>query len=1588
MSSLKMTFSLTSLILIIAFGLIFVPAAVMAHDGHDDKHPIVTITEAPASVYTGTDEKERDDYRVKITASFNKSTDIAPFGAGAAKELASSEITVIGYSRNNSQVSATAYNPTTITQPDTNKAEWIVTIDLTDTTSLGPTVRSIRVSVTAGALALAHIDSDEASELTSEDFSSLPVVQSETVGVTVAADTTTAPTNDYIVTFTFSGTSTISPTFDLTQVVVTPASAQTALGLIDPAAPDNTEPNVYTMDVDLTFDVQSVTIGVDPNFAAVTDDEVGSVKIPPVVVTPPTQADPTVSIMVDMLDTATRTFRVDVTSTPGAMSDESKPNAQAVTHANLEVKDADGMAIETSEQEMDTVTNPTTNVSRYVAVLKYGLASNAPATVGLKATFKTANTVAPATFGMDDSGNGGDGDTNTPPVFADDTAIRSVVENTAGGTNIGAPITATDADDGDTLTYSLSGQHADAFDIESATGQLKTDVALDYETKRSYAVTVTADDGNGGTDTINVLIGVTNDPSDDPPDPVITLTLNDVIKVQGIHLRSSGDYTVDAEVGPGTGSIIVGTLTSTTNINPWDVFNRRHHEIRSTFHSTGNQNEWNWVIDITGLSDWVELDPYQGYDLVLSDNPDTDVSDDSIELRYLRIYVDRLGPVITDVTHVALPADGGPVTVNIHFNEPLASTPTPANFGVKNGTISDIRLVTTRQYVATITPAHGVGPGKANTAVEIRLNAGVMDEHGNASVATAATAAADGMFSPRKATMADDGMDDDTAPTSSENMLSGLSVAAESFVVLVRNANVKGLPDSLPAKASKVLWADMPDLEDLLYGGGSINLTRAKTPQLDHDAKTDTATRDAAARDLIITEVMWAKNTALTGKNGELDHQWIEIYNPLKDAIGGVTLKTIKGRTPITVAGTDVLLDRLSNQVGGGWALAGLGQNGSDDMNDDTNDTKVDFISMFRTERGKDGHTKGHWAQSTEIAITGHKATPGRLERKAAVVIKATDVPRTPFVINEFGIGTNDGEDWVELRNVTDGVASLNNLLLTSVTEVDKEEIEFHFHDKDLKVPAGGVVLIVSTHPEETDIAGGINLEIAEDDQVKKGLEHIYVVRNFELPTGKFNLILRKDYDDEKTGDFLPGKKLDKVVDAIGSLKVDKDTADFNTDFWPLNGTDKPHDDVIEGLGQDFKAGTVYIRKNAGGGIGEHHLGKAGYTGIGYDRTAVKSDANAGTPGYANDASKDKIAGLTTGEITISEIMLDTGERGQNLPQWIELYNSSMTQAVNLDGWKLHIENASGGPPIHAKDLPEELNTYNATLTFASKSILPNQTVLIVSNAASGGKISHRDDFPSTRVINLWTTKAHREALLREKRTDQVISKRGFSLTLVDKDGIVADQAGNLDGNRRTRDEPEWELPKGKDDGRRSSLIRVYGKTGQGALRMSYDHGEAIPGTMRDAWVSAVLTGFANVTAHTYYGDSDDLGTPGIRGGGPLPVSLSKFRPERMKDTGEIVIRWATESELNNAGFNILRSEKRDGEFTKVHFEAGQGTTSERSAYEWRDKSAKPNVVYYYQIQDVSLDGEVTTLRTTHLRGNVTAVGKATTTWGEIKALQ
>ena len=330
--------------------------------------------------------------------------------------------------------------------------------------------------------------------------------------------------------------------------------------------------------------------------------------------------------------------------------------------------------------------------------------------------------------------------------------------------------------------------------------------------------------------------------------------------------------------------------------------------------------------------------------------------------------------------------------------------------------------------------------------------------------------------------------------------------------------------------------------------------------------------------------------------------------------------------------------------------------------------------------------------------------------------------------------------------------------------------------------------------------------------------------------------------------------------------------------------------------------------------------------------------------------------GYPRGAVIISEIMVDSGYG--TLPQWIELYNPSRTEARNLSGWKLEIQN------VDSADLVGRLNV---ALTLEEKVIQPNQTLLIVAGytrAASAGM------FPARRVYNLLAL--HQQNLRINTSRDTFLSAAGFHLKLSDRNGRLVDEVGNTDGNWRTNDIPAWNLPWSPWWKIRSSLIRRY------------DNGVALDGTARSSW--ALAANINKVVEGTlYYGHRVDIGTPGYRHS-VLPVELSSFTITR-NDSGAVVVTWTTESEVDNAGFNLRRSEKRNSGFTLLNpaLIAGAGTTGELQTYTFTDTSAKPGVAYYYQIEEISFGGKRETLATRRLRGPVSAVNRQLTTLGAVK---
>ena len=105
------------------------------------------------------------------------------------------------------------------------------------------------------------------------------------------------------------------------------------------------------------------------------------------------------------------------------------------------------------------------------------------------------------------------------------------------------------------------------------------------------------------------------------------------------------------------------------------------------------------------------------------------------------------------------------------------------------------------------------------------------------------------------------------------------------------------------------------------------------------------------------------------------------------------------------------------------------------------------------------------------------------------------------------------------------------------------------------------------------------------------------------------------------------------------------------------------------------------------------------------------------------------------------------------------------------------------------------------------------------------------------------------------------------------------------------------------------------------------------------------------------------LNNPQIIPDNPLPVMLSHFNVKVLLNSN--IIRWETESEINNVGFNLYRAVARENQlveklnFKKINLEIipGAGTTSVHHYYSFSDKNVEFEMHYWYLLEDVDYNG-------------------------------
>jgi hypothetical protein len=112
-----------------------------------------------------------------------------------------------------------------------------------------------------------------------------------------------------------------------------------------------------------------------------------------------------------------------------------------------------------------------------------------------------------------------------------------------------------------------------------------------------------------------------------------------------------------------------------------------------------------------------------------------------------------------------------------------------------------------------------------------------------------------------------------------------------------------------------------------------------------------------------------------------------------------------------------------------------------------------------------------------------------------------------------------------------------------------------------------------------------------------------------------------------------------------------------------------------------------------------------------------------------------------------------------------------------------------------------------------------------------------------------------------------------------------------------------------------------------------------------------------------------------------LPVTLSSFTA--ISTDSVVMLKWRTESEVDNMGWNIYRCETKDGKFVKINDKLipGAGNSAMPNSYQFVDKTVVKGRQYYYYLEDVDITG---------MRNKSSVISskdakKLTTTWSKIK---
>ena len=1046
----------------------------------------------------------------------------------------------------------------------------------------------------------------------------------------------------------------------------------------------------------------------------------------------------------------------------------------------------------------------------------------------------------------------GDPNINHAPIFTEGIATtRSIAENTPAGRNIGGPVTATDEDEEDVLTYSLSGADAASFGLVSTTGQLRTQAPLDYEQKNTYAVIVTVSDGSA-TDTISVTIDVTDVKENNAP----------------VFIEGEATERSIAENSPAGSNI--GTPVTAIDEDEEDVL---------TYSLSGVDAASFGLVPTTGQLqtraplDYEEKDTYAVIVSVSDGKGGTDtiavtINVTDVDENNAPVFVE--GSNTTRTVAENTPAGrniGGPVTATDEDEEDVLT------YSLSGVDAASFGLVPTTGQLQTRAPLDyeekdtyavivSVSDGKGGTdTIAVAINVTDVDENnapvfveGSSTTRTIAenTPAGRNIGGPVTATDEDE---EDILTYS----LTGLDAASFGLVsttgqlltrapldyeqknvylvaVIVSDGNGGSDLIGVTINITDVNETPTAHAPEFIEGSSTTRTIAENTPAgtniggpvtaIDED-EGDILTYSLTGADAVSFGLV--STTGQLQTRAPLDYEQKNVYAVTVIVSDGTLTDTIG----VTINVTDVAENRAPVFVDGSNTTRSVAEN--------TPAGRNIGAPVIATDLDEDTLIYGlSGVDAASFSIVG---TTGQLKTKAPLDYEQ----KNAYAVTVTASDGNGGTDAIGVAiNVTDVNENKPPVFAeSSTTRTIPENTPAGVHigepvsaeDADsedtLAYTLSGTDAAAFTIDQTT---GQLKTKAVLDYETKNAYSVIVMASDGSREATTRVAIRVTDVDESRAPAFA-GSRTTRFIkentpagENVGS-PVSATDKDGDTLTYTLSGTDAAAFSIVRTTGQlktlaplDFEKKNAYTVTVTASDGGRTDAIIVAITILDVNENPVVTVDDASQPGTIQSA------------VSISEVMYGS-EPTFTPPQWIEINNAG-SKPINMTGWKLIVRN------VDRQDLDGPLN---ATIVFEDEfwgqapRIWPNDFLLIVvdSDANSGGFMD--DQIFSLRWrggvdISFW---------------DTFLSSNGFLLQLIDKDGNLVDEAGNYDGTTTL-----WDLPynfnKGKTRaGNRTSLIRRY------------VNGLPLDGTQVGSWITAAD---ANLTTEqrTYYGDKNDISTPGI----------------------------------------------------------------------------------------------------------------------------